>query len=481
MLLAHRTLRLALTGLLCWAVETPAAFAQTQVKLYPAPAGAPRSADFSVRVNGQPVDLYGSRTRYGGTATFGYFDFAGEVEVEVIEHFGPSHSAAFLVLPEKYGIKPETVANGHIRFRLTQPAKLTFVLCGDYVGNTLHLFANAPETDAPAPGAPGVIYFGPGYHEIGADQQWRVTLQSGQRVYLAGGAYVVGNLAASQAKGIRIHGRGILAQGPAQPSAHGLRFTDCEDLEVSGIILNRTRDGWSGSIHRSRGIRIHDYKVVSPAIWSTDGLNLLNCQDAVLADCFFRAGDDNIAIKGFGAAGGSRPVTEDPKAGRPNRDILIRDCIFWSDNNTAVVLGQESKAAVYENITVRDSDVLFCRDDQPYKAALAIVCLNATDYRNILFENIRVGPCGQLIAAFHCEEIFRLKGNQNWPGEINGVTYRNITATGAGSKRIRIEGWSENKKVHNVVLENVTIDGIRVREGSPYLLTNPHVEGLTFK
>ena len=157
-------------------------------------------------------------------------------------------------------------------------------------------------------------------------------------------------------------------------------------------------------------------------------------------------------------------------------------------NNNAVVLGQETRTAAYENITVRDCDVLFCRDDMPVKAALAIVCLHTTDFRNILFEDIRVGLCGQLITAFYCDAIFRLRGSQNGPGEINGVTFRNITAGGPGgnasikgSRAIWLEGWSESKRLRNVTLENIQIEGQPVTAASPLVLTNGHVSDLRIK
>lgn len=453
--------------------------AAAEIKIYPAPAGAVLSCDYSVSVDGKPIDIYAAMTRYGNNASFGYFDFEGAVSIEITANFCPPHSASFQIVPAKYKIAPRSIANGKIAFTLDKPAKLTIVVLGDYTGRVLHLFANSIEKNIPSSTDPNVIYFGPGYHKIPAEQKHTIQLTDGQTLYLAGGAFVEGMVAANKARHIKIAGRGILAQFNNIRTERSIHFIDCQDIDISGIILSRQYQGWSGCMTRSQDIRIHDYKVVSPAIWSTDGMNLANCSDVEYDDCFFRAGDDNIAIKGLSGRGS--PRSGDPEAGLPNKDIAVRGCIFWSDNNNAVVLGQETMASRYENISFRDCDMLYVRDEEPVKAAMAIVCLHGTTMTNITFDDIRVGPSGQLITVFFTESIFRLRGNQTLPGEISNLTFRNITASGAGSKTIRLEGWNQDKQVKNVVLENVVIDGKKLTNNSPYLVKNEFVSDITIK
>lgn len=449
--------------------------------LYPAPQGSPRSDAFTVRVNGAEVDLYATETRWGSTASYGYFDFEGEVELEVTASYPPPHSTAWQVLPAKYGIEAEVVRNGQIRFPLDKPANLTFVVMGDYQGRTLHLFAGAPQKDLPDPKDPGVIYYGPGYHEVGAEKDWTIEIKSGQTLYLAGGAYVKGHVKAENAQDITICGRGILGQFADMPRQRSLDFRQVEGLDISGIICNRNYMGWSGVIINSKDINIHDYKVFSTAIWSTDGLNLVNSSNAVYSNCFMRCGDDNIAIKGMGASGRGGKNDEDPDTGLPNENILVEDCIFWSDNNNAVVIGQETKAVHYSSIVFRDCDVLFVRDEEPIKAALAIICNNGTDFRDITFEDIRVGPSGQLITVIFTEEIFGIPGSQDWPGGMKEILFKDISTRGAGSKDVRIEGWNEINTVDGISLENIRINGEKLAPGSRYLKVNEHVKNLSIK
>ena len=456
--------------------------AKENLKLYPAPAKSVRSYDFTVHANGKSVDLYGSENRYGSIATFGYFDFQDSVEVDVIFHHAAPHSASITVLPESYGIKPSNIENGHIRFKLYKPANLTFIHCGDYTGRTLHLFANPFETVVPDKNNPNVIWYGPGYHEIGNEKNRTLKLKSNQTLYLEGGAYVVGVVRADSSTNIKIAGRGILCQLPDYDVPKSIAFYDCNKIDISGIIVNRQRIEWSGLMNRSNNITIHDYKVVSVAIWSTDGMNFANCSDVKVENCFFRAGDDNIAIKGLGTGKTKWKTTDNPSLSLPNKDIIVKRCIFWSDNNNAIVFGQETMTDKYENISFSDCDVIYVRDEQPIKAAIALICLHTTDYKNISFENFRVGPSGQLITVFFTESIFRLRGNQSlWPGKMEDIVFRNITTSGSGSKMVRIEGWDDSRIINNVLLENISINGKKLDINSPYLVTNRFVKNLTVK
>ena len=49
----------------------------------------------------------------------------------------------------------------------------------------MHLFANPPEAQAPKPGDPNVVFFGPGIHEVS-----HLVVTDNQTVYIAGGAIV---------------------------------------------------------------------------------------------------------------------------------------------------------------------------------------------------------------------------------------------------------------------------------------------------
>jgi hypothetical protein len=119
---------------------------------------------------------------YFTNAALASFDMTLPVSISVET---PEPIQTVKILPSAYGLTGKTDGR-RATFTLDQPKPLTIEINGNWVG-ALHVFANPPETDVPGPQAPGVIYYGPGIHEIG-----HVVVTNNQTVYLAGGAVVRG-------------------------------------------------------------------------------------------------------------------------------------------------------------------------------------------------------------------------------------------------------------------------------------------------
>ncbi len=176
----------------------------SHVITWPAPMGEPASPDYTVSVDETPVFVYRARVRAeilqneglwthhpdpaGENASFALFDMTAPVTV-TIQPARPFRKAA--LLPVGAGIVPEN-SDGTVRFTLAQPRHLTLVL-DDCDTQPLHLFISLPETNAPQPDDQDVLYFGPGVHELTT-----LRVQSGQTVYLAGGAIVRAVLASQE-------------------------------------------------------------------------------------------------------------------------------------------------------------------------------------------------------------------------------------------------------------------------------------------
>ena len=140
-----------------------AAEGQTRLTLYEGPKTMTSSETAKIRANGHELFVYDVMVNHEhiwnantvpSDTPVTYFDFSGEVLID-IEMPGlnkPVESAA--VLPSSWGIVPE-LKDGHVRFTVTEPGAYTVVYNGS-VNKATHIFANPLETDVPDPEDPNV-------------------------------------------------------------------------------------------------------------------------------------------------------------------------------------------------------------------------------------------------------------------------------------------------------------------------------------
>ena len=162
-------------------------------QLYPAPEGILPSPRFAVFVDGVASFTYlttgpqEAEFTPGHTVSWTSFDLSGPVEVRIRRNDLPIHSV--VVRPLSAGISTR-IDDGVVVLTLDQPRKLSIECDGDLT-NVCFLFANEPETEAPCAGDEGVVYFGPGVHEIGEFYP----LLADTTYYLAPGSFLKGSFA----------------------------------------------------------------------------------------------------------------------------------------------------------------------------------------------------------------------------------------------------------------------------------------------
>jgi len=233
-----------------------------------APPGETLCADYVLRVNDQPVPVYSCRV---SAVPFnqvwpGYQRPLDQTELAGFAHWGMSGPVTVriktqrsftnvVVRPRSRAIRPAVSAQT-ITFSLTKPGPVTVELDGPH--QALHLFADPPEADAPKSDTARVRYFGPGVHRPG-----KIKLQSGETLYVAGGAVVYTAVEARGVSGVRILGRGIIDTSEYERDKGGgcIRLTDCSDVRIEGVIL-RDPDVWCLSAFGCREVEIANVKLV---------------------------------------------------------------------------------------------------------------------------------------------------------------------------------------------------------------------------
>ncbi len=456
------------------------AFAQTPgVVAYPAPAEEKLSEDFTVTVAGQAVPVYVCRVSampfnqvWPGyqrpidqteLASFVYWDMTAPVDVDVVSN-RPIESVA--IRPTARGIKPQIEGN-HIRFHLDKPQQLTVEVNGWH--KALHLFAN-PAAVTVEQGAPGVRYFGPGIHRPG-----RMTLQSNETVYLAGGAVVYGCIEATDATNIKILGPGILDSselerylGPSDEGKHvasslgSIRFADCTNVTIDGPVL-RDPPMWCLSVFNCSEIQIAHVKLIGLWRYNADGIDLCNSNNATVRDCFVRSFDDSLVVKGLS----------------PHRDIAISNilfegCVVWNDWGRALEIGAETATPELLNVTFRDCDVV-----RTAEIAMDVQHGDGAAIHDVTFERIRFevddvnyAPqiqngrdatyTGQPGHSPHALILVILRGqwsSDQERGTMRNIVVRDCSITGKLLPPSSLSGFDETHDIKGVTISNMQING----------------------
>jgi hypothetical protein len=484
---SNRTMRSRLFLLLSLLLMLPLSVAAEEgegtVTVYPAPKGAPTSKDYTVTVGGKSVDIYRApKSMYGAPVLFATCDINGAVDVVVTASFIEPKAVRSMSL-HPLSMKIEAARDGNtLTFPVDRPRSITVLVNGQHKNRPLHLFLNPPCEPPPK----DAIVYGAGVHKL--DPKKPIRLTDGQTLHIAGGAWVEGSVVAHKAKNITITGRGVLFDPRARNS--NIRLVECGNVAIGRIILTRQARDWCSIAQNCDNVTVRGLHVVSPVKPSTDGFNPCNSRNVTIEDCFFRTGDDCIAIKGntggpCSTEGARRAKTRldiDPQTQPPVENIMVRRCVFWSEFNNVLCIGAETRAKYFRNITFEDCDILF---HGPYRfGAISILPLHGTEISDITFENIRIEhTVNQLFCFKMGENLYGgIPGFHKFPGGISNVTIKDIfVGRQAGGPRSSFAGWSKTKQVKNVTIQGVRYGDTLMRDAkSMGLSMNEHVSDVRF-
>jgi hypothetical protein len=378
-----------------------------------------RATDFSVRVNGQAIDVAHAAASYEYVS----IDVTGPVTVEITAAEKGFWDKGVDIQPWRLGLRP-TREGQTIRFRLSGPAKLSISRPGDFLNNAkmLFLFAGAPPP--PLPRDPKIKAYQPGvYHQS-------LNPKSGETIYLAPGSYFFGSLNLWKVENVKILGRGTIVYDGSQdpnsdegwmqkPDWHCVGAMEAKNVEIDGLTCIVRARTWSIQMKDSFGFVYDDLRVIggNPGNANQDGMDWLGGGDAVVRNAFIRASDDVLVEQGnwdgYSDADMLRP-------GHDVRNILVEHSVLSTSISNIVRAGWPRKTFNSSNFTLRDSDIL----------------------------HGGIGACGQTFALFglwgangakgiHSEYKFENIFLDNWyslaqmeqsnPG-LKGFTFRNIWA-----------------------------------------------------
>ena len=402
----------------------PAIAASTSATPPPAPAGpnatpgmvtpyryphsSPASLGIRIEAGGQDIFVY--RTAAGD---FGAFATEGATEV-IITFQTPIKSAR--VSPKRHGLK-QVIDGARLTFTIPGPLHLVIEAEGQ---TQLFLFVDAPETNRPEPGAPGVHFFAAGQvYEVG-----ELRVQDNARVYIEAGAVVRGCIRATSGKNVRIDGHGVLDGGyfrTGNQHRRSILLEDCEDSVVEGIIMIEPT-GWMLVLGACRRTTVRNVKLLGE-VASSDGVDIVGSQQIRVENCFFRNGDDCVVLKSLDLQ--PHDATARLDYTRNVEDIEVVGCAFMSNRGgQAMEIGHELRCDHVRRVRFHDCDVLAVRQ---YGAPFGIHNADHAMVQGITWENIRVEHYYDKLVDFRI--VHTRWSRDQVRGQVRNVTLRNIQVT----------------------------------------------------
>jgi hypothetical protein len=462
--------------------------ASSQVITWSGPSEYMSDKYYRVKVNGIPIPVYDTPI-----ASYAVFDFTGKVKVEVTTMFDVRWVDA---RPIRLNITPEYITDNKFSFSMEQPENISLELNGRIRQQPLFIFSNTPEQDIPNKEDNNVIWFESGklYKDV------KLRLADNQIVYIEGGAVVQGYMFAENNKNIKIRGRGIIDGSLNVHDKNNdnrfLSFMDCADISIEDVILHNGTT-WQIAAYHSDKVHIKNTRIVSES-GGDDGIDLVRCTNSIVEGVFAHTKDDCIAIK----SGGNYP------AAHPTDNILVRNCTFWNSIwGNAIEIGFELNSEEVKNIRFENIDIIHVEDG----AAISIHNAGPAHVHNILFDNIRIedsrqklldvaifysqwGPDGNKDPEFIRENYLHgaWDGVQKIPpekepkhklfrGTISNVKFKNIHVLGGVLPFSVFHGYSADKNVSNIIIENLYYQGIKLTNEKAAKIRKYQTQNLTIK
>lgn len=307
------------------------------------------------------------------------------------------------IRPLSLGISPRITTDGSICFTLEKPAYFTIEPFGRE--NALHIFADPLQEGYPEPEAENVLYYGPGEHDVGM-----IRLESNQTLFIDEGAVVYACVHAVDAQNIRILGRGILDNSRNREQIlfeaneknnemavnnavrlHTIQLEYCENIEIEGITV---RDSLVYNIRpiACGDLKIRNVKIIGCWRYNSDGIDMHNCENVEIDNCFLRTFDDSVCIKGFDCYYEGDVETAVQAAMYRNgkcydvfRNVRVNNCVIWNDWGKCLEIGAETRA---EEIC----DVVFENCHIIHVTGTALDCCNVdyADVHDVVYRDITV-------------------------------------------------------------------------------------------
>ena len=488
------------------------------IKIYPVADTELSHDGYQVKLNGQFVKLDTARVsavplnrRWPGhqrsteqTELCNFLSFAMDEPVS-FEILPKEPFESVTVRPRSLGIEPVITEEGAIRFTLDRPAFFTVEPYGRH--NALHVFADPMPDYHVEPQDRDVIFFSPGIHEVG-----QIELHSNQTLYLEAGAVVYACIKSIDAENIRILGRGILdnshnketilyeANETGNDSAvnnalrqHTIQLEYCTNVEIDGITI---RDSLVYNIRpvACRDVRISNVKIIGCWRYNSDGIDMHNCENVWIENCFLRTFDDSICVKGFDCyyEGDVEQAVHDAMYRNGKRydvfkNVRVRNCTIWNDWGKCLEIGAETRAEEIRDIVFEACSII-------HVTGSVLDCCNVdyADVHDVVYRDIQVeydDRIPEMVIQKRDSDVYRTANPDYAPalidvrvqfhheysaggarrGKNRKILFRNIHLYGRQTPIFRFGGFDAVHTCSDITIRDLYVNGKKLTKHSPYV------------
>lgn len=174
-----------------------------------------------------------------------------------------------------------------------------------------------------------------------------------------------------------------------------IEFVKCKNVLIENITI-KDASSWVQTYDLCTDLKISGITVISDAYWNNDGIDISDCKNVEITNCYVNSADDGICLKSH-------------HKDSYNENIVISDCVVRS-SASAVKFGTASHGG-FKNVKISNIKVF-----DTFRSAIAIESVDGGILEDIEVSNIRAVNTGNA--------IFIRLGHRNTDGEIG--TLKNI-------------------------------------------------------
>ncbi len=432
------------------------------------------SSEWKTFVDGKEIITYSTPVTHMGPQSFAMIDLDIAPLCIDVEYEGPLREVE--ILPRELGI-PFKVKGNRISFMAEKACNIV-IEANHSSRSPLALFFSFEE-EIPDSEDSKVLWFAPGIHQIDY-----IELQDNQTLYLAPGAilkakapkegdpYLIESdwagkknyydfIFAQDKKNIRICGKGIIDTSSLDwHDRRSIVFSNCSNISVSGITLIGAAH-WTMPFFGCAQVTVDKVKILGYRE-NSDGINLVDCTEVSIRNCFLRTGDDAICVKSMGL---------NKRFGCS--DIHVSNCTAWNDKVRAFGIAGETRYEI-RDILFENCQVLCGAADWTREVgALCIVISDSATIHKVTFRKISIRQENNYV--INCMIMKDIWSTDIDAGHIENITFEDIDIP--ENSMIYLEGYDNEHRIRGLHFTGIrSYEKGREVNVDQYIVKNQYVD-----